>query len=219
MGFTELFAGAAAVALAGAYLKKQNQPVEYVKSGVDGRKYLVRHDVSLEGSTVHDEALRAADTLAELNVRTQTLIDHLTSRYPTDERVVNLSERYNPEALSEGGHNAGHTSYSVDKGRRIVMCLRSRSRDGSHGRLEDTNTLMYVLIHELTHLATDEVGHTDLFWDNLDWLKAQAHDIGVYRDVDFSAEPAGYCGMVIKTSRNGGRAAKENGGRGDGLER
>ena len=33
--------------------------------------------------------------------------------------------------------------------------------------LIDDNTLTYVGVHELAHLATEEIGHTDTYWDNL----------------------------------------------------
>ena len=48
-----------------------------------------------------------------------------------------------------------------------MFCLTARNSDGS---LIDDNTLSYVGFHELAHLATDEIGHTDTYWDNFKWF-------------------------------------------------
>jgi hypothetical protein len=179
--------GAAAAAL---LLKQSGQDVTHVRSTYDGRTYLVRRNSS---------SAAAADTLAQLNEKVQMLQGHLLSRYPEDERVRLLKLRYNPDALSEGGHNSGHTSYSEGKGRSIVMCLRSRAKDGTHGKIERMNTLVYVLLHELAHLATQEMGHTPTFWVNFDFIRDEARALGVYQEENYAANPAGYCGIVIKS--------------------
>ncbi|KAI8822284.1 hypothetical protein BJ741DRAFT_672435 [Chytriomyces cf. hyalinus JEL632] len=53
-----------------------------------------------------------------------------------------LLERYNPEALSEGRIEKGLTSYTINKGDAIVLCLRSRD---DRETLFDENLLMYLL--------------------------------------------------------------------------
>jgi hypothetical protein len=143
---------------------------------------------------------QAADTLARLNDRVLVLLKHLEFRYPKDNRVISLKARYNPRALSEGGHNSGHTSYSIDKGKRIVMCLRSRAAGGRHGAIENTNTLMYVLLHELAHIATVGVGHTEPFWDNFRFLLEVGEAEAVYSKVDYKEKPTDYCGIKITSN-------------------
>lgn len=190
MGFVDFVAVGMAVAIGAMYFRSGSQDVAYVRSDVDGNEYLVRREA---------DALEAANTMAHLNARVQSLISHLAFKLPEDERVVLIRERYNPAALSEGGHNSGHTSYSVDKGRRIVMCLRSRGEDGKHGPVQSINLLMYVLLHELAHLATEELGHTPAFWENFGFLKREAADLGVYKETDFSSAPQSYCGITIRS--------------------
>ena len=190
MTFADVFVVGMSAALAALYLKNHAQDVSHVQSAYDGNTYLVRRNAT---------SGEAADTLARLNERVLMLLKHLEFRYPKDARVISLKARYNPKALSEGGHNSGHTSYSIDKGKRIVMCLRSRASGGRHGALENINTLMYVLLHELSHLATDELGHTKTFWANFDFVKREAATLGVYTETDYAAHPAGYCGIVIRS--------------------
>jgi hypothetical protein len=194
MGFVEFFAVAMAAAVMGIYLRRQYQAVSYVESRVDGKQYLVRDA---------DDAVRAADTLARLNANIDLLIGHLETRYPKDERTRRLKERYDPDALSEGGHNFGYTSFSVDKGKRVVMCLRSRDSDGKHGDIEEVNTLMYVLLHELAHIVTEEIGHTDTFWENFEFLIREAAYIGIY-DPALKERASDYCGMRIQASKPSG---------------
>eukprot|EP00798_Chlamydomonas_sp_ICE-L_P008433 gene8433-biopygen3775 len=66
--------------------------------------------------------------------------------------------------------------------------------------LVEENILMYVAIHELGHLATDEVGHTPKFWSNFKWILGEAMSIGLYTKVDFDNEPQKYCGINITSS-------------------
>ena len=69
-----------------------------------------------------------------------------------------MNRKYNPNNFSETGKDSKYTSYSVNKGEKIVLCLRSR--DGKD-RLIDENTLTFVSIHELAHIMTKSVGHTE----------------------------------------------------------
>ncbi len=186
MSFTEWFVVAIMVAIILMHLRRFYAEVEYLTSHVDGRAYLVR--------MLPDRA-QAADMLAELNAKLGRLVDDMFARYPKDAGVAQLHRNYNPAALSEGGAEIGYTSYSVNKGERIVMCLRHPD-----GKFVDANVLMYVAVHELGHLMTDEVGHTDKFWANFKRLLEQAIKLGLYTKVDFAASPQAYCGISISSS-------------------
>jgi predicted metal-dependent hydrolase len=170
------------------YVRQEYNEVTYVKSAIDGRTYLVRN--------VKDKQ-DAADLLATLNRDMLTLIDHMVQIDPTSADVKRLKENYKPDNLSEGSNNSNYTSYSVNKGEQIVMCLRSR--DGSE-RLAKKNTLLYVMIHELAHLMTEDIGHTDTFWKNFKKLLKEAVALKIYRKVDYSKRPERYCGIKITSS-------------------
>jgi WLM domain len=70
----------------------------------------------------------------------------------------------------------GYTSYSVNKGEKIVMCVRQKDNS-----LVPKNVVMYVGIHELSHIMTSDIGHTPEFWDNFKFLlaKGQSDMMGI----------------------------------------
>lgn len=191
MGFLDAFVGGAVISLVALYVKNRYQEVEYVQSSVDGHKYLVRRA---------EDSQEAADTLARINARVERLVAHLAGAHPGDERTARLRDRYDRSSLSEGGHNSGYTSFSVNKGEKIVMCIRSRDGSEENGEIERFNTLMYVILHELAHLVTEEIGHTPVFWENFRWILDEAESAGVYAKVDYSREPEEYCGININSS-------------------
>lgn len=191
MGFLDAFVGGAIISLVALYVKNRYQEVHYVESSVDGHRYLVRKAA---------DSQEAADTLARINAKVERLISHLAASAPDDRRTALLRERYDRAALSEGGHNSGYTSFSVNKGEKIVMCIRARNGSDDNGEIEKFNTLMYVILHEIAHLVTEEIGHTRAFWDNFRWILDAAHAAGVYTKVDYSKEPEEYCGININSS-------------------
>ena len=170
------------------YIKEQFTEVSRVRSTVDNNEYLVRNE---------KDNKEAANLLAKINIKLLKLIDVLKKEHPEDERTKRVIKNYDPTALSESDESNKYTSYSVNKGEQIVFCLRMRNANNT---LVDENTLTYVAIHELGHLATKEVGHLDVFWNNFKWLLEIATEHGIYKYVDYSQNPQPYCGLVISSN-------------------
>ena len=78
----------------------------------------------------------------------------------------------------------------------MALCLRN-SKDDSFIEL---NLIIFVAIHEISHVMTDEVGHTKKFWANMKYLLEQAETLGVYKPEDYHKTPKTYCGMEINSS-------------------
>lgn len=155
----------------------------WVKSDVTGKMYRVKN---------MPDAPAVADRLASLERRvTQFLRD--ADRYaPGDVRIRNIMRRWNG-TLEETRHDP-EVAYSLGKDA-IALCVRNP--DGS---LEAENTSMFVLLHELAHVATDEYGHTPSFWANMKLLLELAEATGFYKYEDFDAEGTSYCGRRLNTS-------------------
>lgn len=160
--------------------------VQYVKSTVDNRAYLVRKLPNNQ---------KAANYLANVNAKLTHLVKHMMAKYPGNQDVLQLYNNYNPNAISEGSYESGYTSYTVNKGEKLILCIRQKDQS-----FVDENTILYIAIHELAHIMTLEVGHTAKFWDNFRLLLKEAIDIKMYYKVDFHKAPQDYCGIKITSS-------------------
>lgn len=186
MSFPEVFVIFIMVTILIMYIQNQYNEVEYVTSTIDKRRYLVQ---KLE------DKQQAADLLAKINKDLIQLIRHVMAKHTENEDVARLYDNYNPDSISEGSIESGYTSYSVNKGEKIILCIRQKDNS-----FVDKNILLYVAIHELAHIMTKEVGHTDTFWTNFKFLLNEAIAIDVYRKVDFNNKPKDYCGIQITSS-------------------
>lgn len=185
--FLDFFIIFVVIAIIFLYAKKSYGEVRYVKSSVDGKSYLVKRMA---------DSQKAADKLARINQKITKFIKHMLTKFPDNADIKRLYENYNVENLSEGTAEHGYTSYSVNKGERIVICIRQKDTN----ELIDENIVMYPTIHELAHVAITEIGHTEKFWNTFKWFLEEAISIGVYEKIDFAASPKPYCGIKLTTS-------------------
>ena len=89
-----------------------------------------------------------------------------------------------------------YTSYSVNKGEELVFCLRSKEDNSLH----DINLMMYVALHEISHIACPEIGHTPLFKKIFAFFTEKANELNLYNIIDYAEEPKEYCGMILSSS-------------------
>ncbi len=170
------------------YTESRNNEIIYVESSLDHRKYLVRNV---------DDKQEAADMLANMRARLDKMINYMRMTYPNDDRVKRLIRKFNPDRVSESLKGSKYTSYSINKGEKIVLCLRSKDMSQ---RLTDINTLMFVTLHELAHIMTISIGHTKEFWSNFKFILKIAVQIGIYDNIDYSRDPQPYCGIEVNDS-------------------
>ena len=170
------------------YYDSVNNEVEYVKSNIDNKKYLVRKV---------DDNQQAADLLAKMRYKLTKICKYCLKESPNNKAVIRMNKKFNPNNISETGKKSKYTSYSVNKGEKIVLCLRSR--DGKD-KLIDENTLTFVSIHELAHIMTKSVGHTEEFWKNFKYLLEQAIKLNLYKKENYELNPKPYCGITVTDS-------------------
>jgi hypothetical protein len=168
------------------YFNSDSFNLRCIISDVNGNKYCVRDRNKLE---------LAADRLAHVNNNLNKLVNHLSKKYPEKENVKRLVNGYNPKKIYETLPTSEFTAYSENKGEKLAFCLDTEKN--SKGRLIDMNTLMYVALHEVSHIATKSIGHNDEFWNNFKFMITEAKEINIYNPVDYKKEPARYCGMNI----------------------
>lgn len=157
-------------------------------SDVDGKDY------NVVGKLPDKE--RAADVLAQVHERNLKLIAYLQKHYPNDERTKRLVRLYKRDAIKEVNPNNifGDTSYTVGKGKEYGLCVRQKIEGTPFVPM---NELMFVDIHELTHIATKSLQHPPVFWKNNTWLLKIAESINIIQSKDYSVHPEPYCGIML----------------------
>lgn len=157
-----------------------------IVSTVDGKKYCVRERNNIQN---------ASNLLARTTEKLEYLVENVGQRYPDRENVQKLVKNFNPTTIKETLPTSEFTAYSENKGEKIAFCLNKKKTDNNN--LIDSNTLMFVAIHEIAHIMTTSVGHTEEFWNNFKFLLENAVEIKIYTPIDYKKEPEGYCGMDI----------------------
>jgi hypothetical protein len=160
---------------------------------------------TVEGHRVQD--LPGKDEAAERIAKVKQNIQKIVSLYKQDEYVSDkptqlLVERYRPDSILENSVTSKDTSYSENKGEKIVICLRDKNDPPAYPFV-DMNTVMFVVLHEMAHLMTAELSsgkHTPEFWANFRRLLEDASRIGIYTPVNYAKSPVDYCGMKITDS-------------------
>lgn len=176
--------------IATVYFFISRNAIDYVKSSLNGKKYIVQN---------LPDKLDAANILALLDDTIKKFTTYLYNNKDTDELKSNaqyielLHDRSKNVKLRECNKNSSFTTYTRDKGKEIIFCLRSKNTN----KLHDINLLMFVTIHELAHIACPEKDHTPLFVQIFKFLLNCAIKLKYYTYVNYKIQEIEYCGMII----------------------
>ena len=167
------------------YRDSDEMNLKCIISTKDGNKYCVRE---------REKEAEAADLLATVTQNSKDFVMYLKNTYPDDPRVKKLAEGFSATKISETLPTSELTAYSENKGAKIAFCL---NRTKTSTTLIDINTLMFVALHELTHIMTTSIGHKDEFWNNFKYILENAKMAGIYDPINYKEKPQEYCGMTI----------------------
>ena len=167
----------------------QNNENFVVYMGPDGQKYIV----------LEKNSAKSAEYLAWINEKNIELMRYLRDTFPESEYTELLRKRYDPDVIGEHLPNtlAPETSYVQGKGDEVRFCLRGGARPTVDSAYADKNLLMFVNLHEMSHIASHEYGHGIAFWQTFKWLLTRAIEAGVYNPVNFAQIPQTYCGLDL----------------------
>lgn len=168
------------------YYKREGFELKCIVSTVDGNKYCVRDREKLQES---------ADLLAKVTEKCRKLVKYLEEKHPDKQNVQRLVQGFNPKKIMETLPTSGYTAYSENKGEKVAFCLNKKKENNEV--LIDEHTLTFVAIHELSHIATESIGHKSEFWENFKFLLENAKDAGIHNPKDYKASPTPFCGMTI----------------------
>lgn len=200
-----------------------------VSSNIDGENYRV--------SKVFDDKNKSADMMALLTDRVYDLLKILKRKYigdlsgnnesytiyPNDNArlkfIKMLLQNYRLNKVTEISPNntEGDTSYVINKGEKFVVCLRDKKTHKIH----NYDDLMFVVLHELTHMGTPdyykdytimsesgvpyivdydkETDHThgELFWILFKFLLSEAYNSNILKKINYHDNPISYCGLFV----------------------
>jgi hypothetical protein len=169
------------------YIQGDTLELQCVISTVDGNRYCVRD---------RKQVSAAADLLATTTDNCKKVVEHIVEKHPEDDRAKLLKKNFNPKKIMETLPTSEYTAYSENKGEKLAFCLNRVKKDNDE--LIGEHTLMFVALHELSHIATKSIGHEPEFWANFKWILEQAKDAGLHDPEDYKENPAEYCGMKIR---------------------
>jgi hypothetical protein len=167
------------------YLQSDFHNLKCVIAHTDGNTYCVRDSKKTQ---------ERAELLAQMTVRMKKLAEHLKQTMPDDPRIRLLQKNFNPKRIVETLPTSEYTAYSEDKGKKLAFCLQEYK---NKAKLIDLNTLMFVALHEMSHLITVSIGHENEFWDNFKFLLEEANNLGIYEPKDYGKKSQPYCGMNL----------------------
>lgn len=167
------------------YFESDAFNLKCIVSDIDGNKYCVRERAKLQ---------LAADLLANTTQKLRKLVAYLGKTFPQRANCKRLVDNFDPQSVKEILPTSEYTAYSENKGEKLAFCTTTTKKGD---KLIDPNTLMYVAIHELAHIATKSIGHTQEFWQNFKFLLQNAVKIKIYNPVDYKKKNKNYCGMKI----------------------
>lgn len=171
------------------FLNKKN--VVYLKSDTDNFIYEVQNT---------DEKEKVVNLLARIRRDIFYLVNRLEMEKEEHPKmkpyIEQLVRNIQNVKIYETPLNTNHTSYTVNKGEKMAFCVRSKET----GELHDYNLIMYVVLHEISHVACPELDHPPLFWEIFEFIAKQAIKYNLYKKIDFNSNPTDYCGMEIISS-------------------
>ena len=177
------------------YLEISVGPDMLMKSTIDNKYYIIKKN--------HKDTQLAVNIISRLNNINKTVIEHLNKKINDEKNIKNtkniqsLKLNYRDDVLME--HNplsTVNTSYVLNKGDLIKLCIR----DKKTGNIHNFNDIVFVNLHELSHIFDLNYGHTLEYWKGFKFILQTAVDLGLYNPVDYSKNPIEYCGLTIKNN-------------------
>ena len=167
------------------YTIRPNNTV-YIEA-TNGTKYKVQDNSDQEIQT------KKADLLSELDSRIRKLVKNCEeNQLPNKIISERLSHRMEKIEIREIPENEKGAGYTINKGH-IYLCLY----DEEKGKLNNIEDIMFVLMHELGHIASVSYGHGTEFKKNFDFIVKLCAKLKLWDKQDYSKESVDICGIEV----------------------
>jgi hypothetical protein len=165
----------------------------FLQSPIDNNYYMVRDLFDKTTAVIMLSTIRL--NILKLN---DYLVKNKNDKYKEYKTYIEqLDDRIKGVTIAESRESSASTSYSVNKGEELVFCLRSKKE---WNKFHNFNTIMYVALHEISHIACPEYGHGPLFKKIFAFITTISIELNIYTPIDFNKTPEEYCGIYITES-------------------
>jgi len=125
-------------------------------------------------------------------VLTTQIKDHYSQYEPKLLELSTKLKKLFPDLCNSVSFHIGDSSYTINKSK-IYLALCDKNGD-----YYSDNTLMHVLLHELAHVKSHDIGHTPLFHENFQKILEIAEKHGLYDPSipvpdDYATNASGVC--------------------------
>ena len=182
------------------FFKITNPNMTFIKSDIDNNFYMVRN---------LEDKQTASNVIAYNRNKMIKFITYLDKNKNTKYKeyshyIDRLVDKIIDLNIVENNGDGNGTSYSVNKGDELVLCLRSKIEKN---KIHDNNLIFYVILHELSHIASplyedEHNNHGPIFKKIFSFLVNVAIENNFYTKIDFGSNSVEYCGMYINDHYN-----------------
>lgn len=152
--------------------------------------WLSQATVCKDGKPIKVRKRHGADEVADRLYQLQNVLLDFC-RNTRDPLTYKIYRRWDGRLSENSTLMAWEAAYTSNK-KSVSICVRD-----NRGQLVDWNTSVFVALHELAHIGTDEHNHTPLFWQNNQKLLLLAIQAGILQYVPYAQEPTTFCGHRI----------------------
>lgn len=134
----------------------------------------------------------AADMLASLEDKAREFIAAASAKYPADKTIKRI-QKYWTGTISEIPQSET-IAYALEK-RDLFMCVRDDA-----GNVQKLDDLLFVLLHELSHVMNTSYGHDASFWKQFKKTLEMANKLGFLAYKNYDNYSVMVCGKQINAN-------------------
>lgn len=132
--------------------------------------------------------------LENLLLKVQKFLQILGNMHPDNKDVKRLISRMKKVEIQESPNEKDVSSYTIDKGQLISICLRNKN---DLTNFHDENTMWFVICHELAHVMSVTEGHNSEFIKNFKFLLTESSNYNMYNPINYRKKNITYCGVKV----------------------
>ena len=140
-----------------------------------------------------EENQKYSNFIAKLDDNCRFIIDEMVKNsIPNKEISLRLYNRFKNKEIRETPSNDSSAAYTINKGHIWICCEKD-------GKMNDFNDSMFVLLHELAHIMSNNYGHGKEFQVNFSAIVKYAVKLDKYKPVKYEENNTTFCGVNITT--------------------